>query len=186
MSGERSPTVAARKRKGNRMKCASMLEYPREAPHTDPNGDTASGTSIVIHDPTNVTPTIRAMRLRINNVRTEDGRSTEAIEERRQVRTFLVNLPWRTTDNEEEGGITWVELYILYRLHGWNFDSESESFLTEKTPLKNMLRGFKHHVRWLAVHAVDTDQEWILHTSKTRANRLKTLGITNKHDCIKG
>ena len=49
-----------------------------------------------------------------------------------------------------------------------------------------MLKVFKHHVRWLVVHAVAADQEWILHTSKTRANRLKTLGVTNKHVCIKG
>ena len=49
-----------------------------------------------------------------------------------------------------------------------------------------MLKGFKHHVRWLAAHAVDADQEWVLHTSKTRANRLKSLGVTNKHACIKG
>ena len=69
---------------------------------------------------------------------------------------------------------------------GWNLDSESGNFLTEKTPLKNMLKDFEHHVRWLAVHAVAADQEWILHTSNTRANRLKTVGVTNKHACIKG
>ena len=73
------------------------------------------------------------MRLKINEIRKEDCQNKEAAEERRQVRTFLVDLPWRETENEEQGGIAWVELYIPYRLHGRNLDSEGDNFLIEKS-----------------------------------------------------
>ena len=106
-----------------------MLKCPREEPHDQPPAD----AEMVAHDMANAKTTIKAVRLKINELRKEDSQTSDIFGKRKQVRTFLINLPWKDSENEEEGGITWVELYFLYRLHGWNQNSESENFLTEKT-----------------------------------------------------
>ena len=174
------------RRKGNKQRCASKLEYPCDASQKPAAADHEGGGNVSAKKQGEDHPTSKAMRLKINRIRKEDCQSEKAADERMQVRTFLNNLSWKRTEDEEEGGITWVELYILFRLHGWNDDSEGENFLTERGKLKSMLKSFKQQVRWLAVHAVAVDQEWTLQTSKTRANRLRPLGVTNKHACIKG
>ena len=52
-----------------------------------------------------------------------------------QVRQFLSRMTWKKDGPPEEGGITWLELYLLYSYHGGN---EDEQKLTEKDPLRQM------------------------------------------------
>ena len=52
--------------------------------------------------------------------------------------TFLketLNIAVSSTEEEEEGGITWIELYLLYARHGGNEDGVEEK-RKEKSFLK--------------------------------------------------
>ena len=50
-----------------------------------------------------------------------------------KIHSFLGNIKWRAEEGEEIGGITWLELYLLYSRHGGNEDEEEGK---KKDPLK--------------------------------------------------
>ena len=45
-------------------------------------------------------------------------------DEATQIHSFLGWIKWRAEEGEEEGGITWLELYLLYSRHGGNEDGD--------------------------------------------------------------
>ena len=54
-----------------------------------------------------------------------------------------------------EGGITWIELYAIYTVHGGGKEDRRHQ---EEDPLK------KKTVRKIKKHAVKTEDEWMLDT----------------------
>ena len=50
-----------------------------------------------------------------------------------QIHSFLANIKWRVEEEEDAGGITWLELYLLHARHGGNEDEEEER---RKDPLR--------------------------------------------------
>ena len=63
---------------------------------------------------------------------------------------------------------------------------EAGKFLFKKENLKNQIAKFKKCMRRIAAEWVQEEHEWILDTCYSRANRLKTAGISNKHAGGKG
>ena len=82
-----------------------------------------------------------------------------------KIHSFLGNIKWRAEEGEELGGITWLQLYLLYSRHGGNEDEED---VKKKDPLKKpeqlrrQLAEFKHLLRKIAKHAVCEGDEWHL------------------------
>ena len=95
------------------------------------------------------------------------ARDTEAT----KIHSFLGNVKWRAEEGEEIGGITWLELYLLYSRHGGNKDEEEER---RTDPLKNpgqmrkQLAEFKHRMRTIPRHAVNEGDEWRLQTDNCK------------------
>ena len=51
-----------------------------------------------------------------------------------KIHSFLGNIKWRAEEGEEIGGITWLELYLLYSRHG---GTEDEEEVEKRTRSKN-------------------------------------------------
>ena len=107
--------------------------------------------------------------------------------ERLDVRNFLLQIDWQK-DETHDGGITWLELHGLFRLHGGKMAKESQDVQPGEDPitLSRSIRDFKAAVRWIVSRGVAQEKEWLLKTSYSRLNRLAPLGISNKHAAIKG
>ena len=99
---------------------------------------------------------VETIRLNINEARAEDCNSKTLLEQREQARRFLVTLPWASEDTGD--GITWLELFMLFRLHGWAEDDEVSSQIGTSKPIKDELKTFKAAVRWNATFGVDSSQ----------------------------
>ena len=125
-------------------------------------------------------------RISVNENRIEDGKNKEIFRQREQVRTFLIQLDWATADDGE--GITWLELLILFRLHGGAMipDGEDAAEGLDHPTWSMEMKAFKSAVRWTTAHNIGTTDEWHLETSYYRYNRLAGLGITNKHAAVRG
>ena len=90
---------------------------------------------------------------------------------------------------EERGGITWIELYIYYTLHGGGNDIEkkrAEAPLAKTPSLQAALAEFKRRVRFVMKVSVDDVDEWHLTTCKNISNRLGALAISSRQAAIKG
>ena len=82
-----------------------------------------------------------------------------------------------------------MELYVLYGIHGGCRDLEERRIREplEKNPfLQHEIARFKSNVRKISISCVHEEEEWKLQTSYRRTNRLKHLGISNKHASIRG
>ena len=97
-----------------------------------------------------------------------------------------MQLDW--TDEEQDGGITWLEMHALFRLHGGRVEEEGDENdpSTWDVTCAQSMQSFKAAVRWITAHGVATSEEWKLQTSYTRANRLVSIGISNKHAAVRG
>ena len=62
---------------------------------------------------------------------------------------------------------------------------ENDPSTWEATCAQSM-QSFKAAVRWITAHGVATTDEWKLQTSYARANRLASIGISNKHAAVRG
>ena len=97
-----------------------------------------------------------------------------------------MQLEW--AEKEEDGGVTWLELHALFRLHGGKVEDEGDEHnpsTADATCTKSM-QSFKAAARWLTTYCVSTEDEWKMQTSYSRQNRLCGLGITNKHAAVRG
>ena len=113
------------------------------------------------------------------------------LEERRQaekIRCFIDNIRWKST-TEERGGITWIELYIYYILHGGGSNIEkakNESPFAKTPSLQSAMANFKKRVRFVMKVSVDERDEWHLTTCMNISNRLGALAISSRQASIKG
>jgi hypothetical protein len=98
------------------------------------------------------------------------------------VSSFISRVAW-TTDLNDDGGITWLELYIWYRMHSKVILVDP---LANTKPLASDVAKFKSMTRMIATQCIDEGEEWILSTSYARANRLKEAAVSNKHAAIQG
>ena len=73
------------------------------------------------------------------------------------VSNFIAQVEW-TTNLEEEGGITWLELYIWYRMHS---KAPVGDPLATTKPLMSDIAKFKSTIRKIATHCIDEGEELI-------------------------
>ena len=103
-------------------------------------------TKLAYPDQRNPATPAETVRLTIKEVRPEDCNTKALREQREQVRRFLINLPW--TKDETGDGINWLELLLLYKLHGWDQNDEVGSHIGEGKPAKEEFKKIKAAVRW--------------------------------------
>ena len=112
-------------------------------------------------------------------------------EERKQtekVRCFIDNIRWRSEECER-GGITWIELYALYALHGGCSEIEAlkkKHPLMKTASLQSAVAAFKKRVRPVAKVSADEKDEWKLATCIHVSNRLQPLAISSRQAAIQG
>ena len=63
---------------------------------------------------------------------------------------FISNVEW-STEWKEEGGITWIELYLLYRIHSRKIDVDP---LASDKPLLNDIANFKSNIRRVSTFCI--------------------------------
>ena len=105
-----------------------------------------------------------------------------------KARCFIDNVRWKNTE-EARGGITWIEFYIYFILHGGGKDIEKdkdESPLAKMPSLQNAIAEFKRRVRLVTKVSVDEADEWQLTTCTNVTNRLAPLAISSRQAAIKG
>ena len=120
----------------------------------------------------------------------------EEVEEERpkleQVRCFLTNVKWKVVnedDDTEHPGITWLELYVLFAIHGGceriREKQKTQPHLKAET-LQSAMAGFKRRVRKITKQCTKEEDEVYTSVSYARINRLQGLAISNKHAAING
>ena len=100
-----------------------------------------------------------------------------------EVRRFISNVRCSTEVQEEEGGITWIELYALYMCKGAGEQmkkKQDENPLQGHQSLQNALAAFKVRCRRVRTFCIEEGDERHLATSYSQANRFKTMGIEKK------
>ena len=109
-----------------------------------------------------------------------------------QVRCFLTNIKWKVVnedDDAEHPGITWLELYVLFAIHGGceqiRGKQKTQPHLKAET-LQTAIANFKKRVRKIAKQCTKEEDELYTSVSYARVNRLQSLAISNKHAAIKG
>ena len=80
------------------------------------------------------------------------------------MQAFLSKLEWRKVD-DVQGGITWLELFILHAIHGGTCEEEEEEGRRAaklKTPqmLQKQIALFKKDVRKINTYTVPEEQGW--------------------------
>ena len=113
-------------------------------------------------------------------------------EEPKKIQSFLGWIKWKADevdDEEDAGGVTWLELHMLYIRHGGNKDEDEKN---EKDPLrrpdqmKKQLAEFKHLMRKIARHAVSEEDDWHFQTCMKRATRLRAVAVEGRIPAIRG
>jgi len=97
-----------------------------------------------------------------------------------KVANFISRIKW-DADLNEEGGITWIELFIWYRMHS---PAVHTNFIDATKPLQNEITKFKKQVRKINTHCIQEDREWLFQTCYARGNRLKAAAVSNKHAAV--
>ena len=98
-------------------------------------------------------------------------------------------MKWKKDGPPEEGGITWLELFLLYSYHGGN---EEELKLSQKDPLRllpllqKQFAEFKAAARMVKLYSLRVEDEWILATFYARKHRLLKNVVSNKQASICG
>ena len=87
------------------------------------------------------------------------------MQRRTTTQSFLGWIKWKADEVEEEedaGGITWLELHMLYIRHGGNKDEDGrneEDPLRRPEQMKKQLAEFKHLTRKIARHAASEEDD---------------------------
>ena len=71
------------------------------------------------------------------------------------IANFISHIEW-TTDWKEEGGVSWLELYIWYRMHS---PKTEEDPLASTKPLMNDIATYKGRIRKVATYCIDDGEE---------------------------
>ena len=165
------------KKKSKQVKAVNFLVYANKQNEGQERASSSRDAPMATHV---------GKRMAIKEVRREDCKGLQIFNQRTQVRNFLIQLEW--SDEEPEGGITWLELHALFRLHGGQVVEEGEEHDPSRTDTTctQSMQGFKSVVRWVTTHGVRAEDEWKLQTSYARLNRLAGLGVSNKHAAVRG
>ena len=97
-------------------------------------------------------------------------------------------MEWQGTE-DERGGITWIELYAMYAIHGgceYEEEEKRKDPLRKAPMLQKQLANSKKAVRKVKTHTMKESQEWIGETSYVAKHRLKEAGIENRRAARKG
>ena len=121
-------------------------------------------------------------RCKLRSIRQGESSNAEEWQQTRAIANFISHINW-TSDLKEEGGITWLELYVWYRMHS---KEVVEDPLAITKPLMNDIAKFKSLIRRVATYCTDEGEEWVLNTCYGRGNRPKKAAIGNKHAAIQG
>ena len=107
-------------------------------------------------------------------------------------RNFIPEISWSRIDEEAQGdapeSTTWLELYILYPMHGgWSTSTESarEIKLEKATSLSAGIK-VQLDIKALGRQCVGEKDGQYFETSYARANRLRPLAITSKRTMLRG
>ena len=120
--------------------------------------------------------------LDIRKVQEKDVKEEKEREETEKVRCFLTYIEWQQ-EQRVQGGITWLEMYILYTLHGGKVTANP---MAKTLSLQTAIKQFKTRARKVAQHCIAKEDEWQLQPCEARKNRMEALAICNKHAGIKG
>ena len=110
------------------------------------------------------------VKLRMRELRKKECKTEKEWKATSKVLNFISHARW-SEEEAEVGGITWLELFIWYKMHA---PAEETKPLAPKTILQKEIAEFKSHVRRVMTLCVVEEQEWHLQTSYGRASRLKS------------
>ena len=97
----------------------------------------------------------------------------------KEVQGFLASTSYRKVEAGEQG-ISWLELYTLYKLTGEKCMVGDEVDKTQPKPaLRNQLRAFKNTVRTIARLTMEHSDAEMFRASTNKKPRLKGLGIVS-------
>ena len=131
--------------------------------------------------------TQEAMQIKIRRPRRQDYGQVNEWEQAARACNFITHSRWCKGREETEAGVpgtSWIELYILFKLH--DGQTKNAKQLAKKETLQTELARFKKCMRKLAMECIDETQEWIFDTCYSRKNRLLQAAVSNKHAGIKG
>ena len=100
------------------------------------------------------------------------------------VQGFLRRLRWKSEEGKE-GGITWIELYALYSIHGGSTDEERRRKADPlKTPpmLQEQVAEFKKAVRKAKKFTVSLEQECHFERKQAERGGYKQQASCDKRD----
>ena len=130
----------------------------------------------------------KSTRLKMHPMHRMWCRSEEEAMYVRKVQSFLDHLDWQE-DEDSRGGITWLELYVLYSIHGGSKDeteAAKSSKLKRRPMLQKQIADFKKIVRKVKTYAVAEEDAWHLDTSYVQRNRLANAAVTNRQAAVRG
>ena len=107
-------------------------------------------------------------------------------QELHKVQDFLNDILWRPVD-QGDGGITWLEMFILYHIRNQEEQRTAKIDKLKAMPkFQHQLAHFKKRVRKLVRHTVPEDSTWHYETSYVARNRLAKAAINNRQAAIRG
>ena len=115
----------------------------------------------------------------LRSIREGECSSREEKREIQAITNSISHIRWRS----EMKGVTWLELYVWYRMQSPRFEVDP---LATSKPLLNEIALFKSRVRKVATYRIKDEQEWVLSTCYRRQNRRKNAAVSNKHAAIQG
>ena len=92
--------------------------------------------------------------------------SKDGVAHIKKVQSFLDHLDWQE-EEDVRGGITWLELFILYSIHGGSKDeleAAKSATLTRRLMLQKQIADFKKVVRKVKACAIAEEHTWHLDT----------------------
>ena len=96
-----------------------------------------------------------------------------------EIRNMLTHFEWQQAE-PTQGGITWIELYIVYILSGGKeriMQRRKAEPLAKPEAFQTALADFKRRMRKVVKHNVKEEDEYLFQTSYARANRLEAMAV---------
>ena len=121
-------------------------------------------------------------RCKVRYPRRQECSNDEEHQGLKGIANFVSKIEWQNEWNEE-GGITWLEMYVLFRTHSKKVVLDP---LSNIKPLLQDVTKFKSQMRKIATRCINEEDEWVLRTCYGRQNRLKGAAIDNKHAGVQG
>ena len=106
-------------------------------------------------------------RCKVRRIGEEEGGSRSEMRETQSIANFISQIEW-AKEVGEGGGITWLELYIWFRMRSPKIDEDP---LATSKALLHDITVFKSRVRRVATFCINEEQEWVLDTSYARERR---------------